>query len=146
MAKRSTHLRKSKPVVVAAGILWMMIAFVYSGLGLSQEVEIFVRHVLLEYGELLLFLLVAITYVNTLDERRVFDILRARLVRSGFSYRKLFWLTGALAFFMSPVTDNLTTALVMCAVVMAVGANAPRFVSLLPTPAAPSVRSATSRH
>jgi Na+/H+ antiporter NhaD/arsenite permease-like protein len=51
-------------------------------------------------------------------------------VRSGFSYRKLFWLTGVLAFFISPVADNLTTALLMCAVVLAVGRDNPRFVSL----------------
>ncbi|MGH6841998.1 MAG: sodium:proton antiporter NhaD, partial [Methylocella sp.] len=130
MTEEVSHLRKSKPVVVAAGILWIMIAFVYSGLGLSREVENSLRHVLLEYAELLLFLLVAMTYVNALEERCVFDVLRAWMVRSGFSYRKLFWLTGTLAFFMSPVADNLTTALVMCAVVMAVGIGAPRFVAL----------------
>ena len=37
----------------------------------------------LEYGELFLFLLVAITYVNTLEERRVFDVLRGWLVGLG---------------------------------------------------------------
>lgn len=130
MTEEATELRKSKPVVVAAGLLWMTIAFVYSGLGLSREVEVPFRHVLLEYAELLLFLLVAMTYVNALEERRVFDALRGWMVRSGFSYRKLFWLTGALAFFISPVADNLTTALVMGAVVVAVGSNAPRFVAL----------------
>ncbi|MCI0599671.1 MAG: sodium:proton antiporter NhaD [Beijerinckiaceae bacterium] len=130
MTEELTQLRKSKPVVIAAGLMWTIIAFFYSGLGFSQEVEKSLRHVLLEYAELLLFLLVAMTYVNALEERRVFDALRAWLVRSGFSYRKLFWLTGALAFFMSPVADNLTTAMVMCAVVMALGADAPRFVAL----------------
>ncbi len=130
MTEEVTDLRKSKPVVVAAGILWMLIAFVYSGLRLSQELEKALRHVLLEYAELLLFLLVAMTYVNALDERRVFDAMRAWMVRSAFSYRMLFWLTGVLAFFMSPVADNLTTALVMCAVVMAAGVDAPRFVAL----------------
>lgn len=130
MTEEVTDLRKSKPVVVAAGILWMLIAFVYSGLGLSQELEKALRHVLLEYAELLLFLVVAMTYVNALDERRVFDAMRAWMVRSAFSYRMLFWLTGVLAFLMSPVADNLTTALVMCAVVMAAGVDAPRFVAL----------------
>ena len=70
------------------------------------------------------------TYVNALEERRVFGALRAWLVRSGFSYRKLFWLTGGLAFFLSPVADNLTTALVMCAVSIAIGVAVPRFVTL----------------
>src|SRR5580765_686575 len=70
------HLRKSKPVVVAAGLLGTMIAIVYTGLGRSQEVETALRHVLLEYAELLLFLLVAMTYVNAIEERRVFEVLR----------------------------------------------------------------------
>ncbi len=130
ISEEATHLRKSKPMVIAAGILWIMIGIVYSGRGLSREAAASFRHVFLEYAELLLFLIVAMSYVNALQERGVFDVLRARLIRSGLSYRALFWLTGALAFFISPIADNLTTALVMCAVAMALGANAPRFVSL----------------
>ncbi|CAK0758193.1 Na(+)/H(+) antiporter NhaD [Gammaproteobacteria bacterium] len=125
-----TQMRKSKPVVLAAGVMWLMIASVHGQRGLSQEVEAAVRGVFLEYAELLLFLLVAMTYINALEERRVFEVLRARLVRSGFSYPALFWLTGILAFFISAVADNLTTALLMGAVVLAVGREAPRFVAL----------------
>jgi len=130
MAEEFTHLRKSKPVLLAAGIIWAMIAVVYANHGLPHAAEEAVRHNILEYAELFLFLLVAMTYINSMDERLVFDALRAWLVRSGFSYRKLFWLTGTLAFFISPVADNLTTALLMCAVVLAVGRDNPRFVSL----------------
>ncbi|HKS89638.1 MAG TPA: sodium:proton antiporter NhaD, partial [Stellaceae bacterium] len=94
------------------------------------KIEAAFAHVFLEYAELLLFLLVAMTYVNALEERRVFDVLRARLVRAGLGYRALFWVTGGLAFVISPIADNLTTALVMCTVVLALGAGAPRFVLL----------------
>jgi len=130
MAEEFTHLRKSKPVLLAAGIIWAMIAVVYANHGMPHAAEEAVRHNILEYSELFLFLLVAMTYINAMDERLVFDALRAWLVRTGFSYRKLFWLTGVLAFFISPVADNLTTALLMCAVVLAVGRDNPRFVSL----------------
>ena len=130
IAEEAIRLRKSKPVVVAAGLVWAMIALVYARLGLSREIETGLRHVFLEYAELLLFLLVAMTYVNALEERRVFEVLRARLVRAGLGYRALFWTTGALAFFISPFADNLTTALVICAVVIALGTEAPRFVAL----------------
>jgi len=130
MAEEFTHLRKSKPVLLAAGIIWAMIAAVYATHDMPHAAEEAVRHNILEYAELFLFLLVAMTYINAMDERLVFDSLRAWLVRSGFSYRKLFWLTGALAFFISPVADNLTTALLMCAVVLAVGRDNPRFVAL----------------
>lgn len=130
ITEETTHLRKSIPVVVAAGVLWIMIALVYNAQGLPHALEAPIRHVFLEYAELMLFLLAAMTYVNSLEERRVFDALRAWLVRSGFGYRALFWLTGILAFFISPVADNLTTALVMCAVVLAVGKDSPRFVAM----------------
>ena len=130
MSEEFTHLRKSKPVILAAGVIWGMIAYVYSGTGDSHSVEMALRHNLLEFSELFLFLLAAMTYVNAMDERQVFEALRARLVRRGFGYRSLFWLTGLLAFFLSPIIDNLTTALVMCAVLMAVGKDNTRFVGL----------------
>jgi NhaD family Na+/H+ antiporter len=130
MAEEFTHLRKSKPVILAAGLIWGMIAWVYGSQGFSHEVEQAVRHNLLEYAELMLFLLVAMTYINAMDERNVFEALRTWLVNRGFGYRQLFWITGALAFFISPVADNLTTALLMCAVVMAVGGEHAKFVLL----------------
>ncbi len=130
MAEEFTHLRKSKPVILAAGIIWAMIAYVYAEHGFTHQAEEAVRHNFLEYAELMLFLLVAMTYINAMDERLVFDALRSWLIRKGFGFRKLFWMTGTLAFFISPVADNLTTALLMCAVVMAVGNDNKRFVGL----------------
>ena len=129
MAEEFTHLRKSKPVLLAAGVIWLMIAMAYPGND-PHVVEQALRHNILEYAELMLFLLVAMTYINAMEERLVFESLRSWLIRKGFTYRQLFWITGILAFFISPVADNLTTALLMCAVVLAVGADNPRFVSL----------------
>ncbi len=130
MAEEFTHLRKSKPVVLAAGIIWAMIAFVYVDQGFTHAAEQAVRHNLLEFSELMLFLLVAMTYINAMEERRVFDALRSWLIHKGFNYRQLFWMTGILSFFISPVADNLTTALLMCAVILAVGAGNTRFISI----------------
>lgn len=125
-----THLRKSKPVTLAAGIIWAMIAIVYANHGYDHIVEESVREFLIEFAELFLFLLAAMTYVNSMSERRVFEGLRAYLVSKGLSYRQLFWITGVLSFFLSPIIDNLTTALVMCAVVMAVGKDDAKFVAV----------------
>jgi NhaD family Na+/H+ antiporter len=125
-----THLRKSKPVILAAGLIWAMIAIVYAQHGYDHIVEESVREFLIEFAELFLFLLAAMTYVNSMSERRVFEGLRAFLVSKGLSYRQLFWITGALSFFLSPLIDNLTTALVMCAVVMAVGKDDAKFVAV----------------
>ena len=130
IAEEFIQLRKSKPVVLAAGIIWALIAWVYAQNGDAHTVAAAVRHHLLDFGELMLFLLAAITYINALEERGMFDALRVWLTHRGFSYRQLFWITGVLAFFISGVADNLTTALIMCAVVLAVGAANPRFVSI----------------
>jgi NhaD family Na+/H+ antiporter len=130
MAEEFTHLRKSKPVILAAGIIWAAIAYVAAQHGMSAEAEHAVRHNLLEYAELMLFLLVAMTYINAMEERRVFVALRVWLINRGFGFRSLFWITGFLAFFISPIADNLTTALLMCAVVLAVGGNNKQFITL----------------
>jgi NhaD family Na+/H+ antiporter len=130
MLEEFTHLRKSKPVILAAGLIWALIAIIYEQHGIHHLAEEAVRHNLLEYAELMLFLLVAMTYINALDERLVFDALRVWLVNKGFGFRQLFWMTGILAFFISPIADNMTTALLMGAVVIAVGGDNPKFVSL----------------
>ena len=124
------HMRKSKPVMLAAGLIWACVAIAYMGTGKEEALNAAAKHNILEYGELFLFLLVAITYVNSLEERKVFDVLRAKLVGMGLSYTKLFWLTGIMSFFLSPLLDNLTTALIMGAVVMAVGKDSRKFVVL----------------
>jgi NhaD family Na+/H+ antiporter len=130
MAEEFTHLRKSKPVMLAAGIIWALIAWYYQSHDIPHVVEAALRHNLEEYAELMLFLIVAMTYINAMDERNVFEALRSWLIHKGFGYRTLFWVTGILAFFISSVADNLTTALLMGAVVMAVGHGNKRFVVL----------------
>ncbi len=126
------HLKKSKPVLVAAGLIWILVglAYVNAGPGYEHVAETAVRHNLLEFAELFLFLLAAMTYINAMEERGVFNALRAWLVSKGFTLKAIFWITGGLAFVISPVADNLTTALLMSAVVMAVGAGNAKFIGI----------------
>ncbi|MDE0372387.1 MAG: sodium:proton antiporter NhaD, partial [Rhodospirillales bacterium] len=128
ISEETIHLRKSKPVMVAAGVIWALVALTYAQNGETEVVEELIQHGLLEFVELFLFLLAAMTYINTMDERGIFDALRAWLLRQRMSLRKLFWATGVLSFILSPVADNLTTALLMATVVMAVGGRNRRFV------------------
>jgi len=130
MVEEFTHFRKSKPVILVAGLIWGVIGWVYAQNGLPHAAEVAVRHNILEYSELFLFLLVAMTYIEALRERNIFEALKVWLVNKGLSFRQLFWLTGFLAFFISPIADNLTTALIMGAVVLAVGGSNVRFVSI----------------
>jgi len=125
-----THLRKSKPVMLAAGIIWALVAYQYVGSDHPDAAAEAVHDYLTEFAQLFLFLLVAMTYVNAMSERNVFLALRSWLARRSYSYRTMFWITGVLSFFLSPVIDNLTTALVMCAVVMAIGQGNPRFIGI----------------
>ncbi len=121
------HLRKSKPVLIAAGIIWILVAMAYAAVGQPAMAEHAFDENLLEYAKLLLFLLAAMTFINTMQERQVFAALRSWLVRRGYSLRTVFWITGLLAFFISPLADNLTTALLMGAVVLAMAGNERRF-------------------
>jgi Na+/H+ antiporter NhaD/arsenite permease-like protein len=124
-------LRKSKPVILGAGLIWILVALAARSNGHHvEEVREAVNHNLGEYASLFLFLLVAMTYVNSLKQRNLFAALRSWLIRKRFSYRGIFWLTGILAFLISPLADNLTTALLMGAVVMATGQGQPRFIAL----------------
>lgn len=125
------HLRKSKPVMMAAGFIWVLLAITYKQVGIpAGEAHHAILHNMTEYAELMLFLLSAMTYINSMDERNVFQALRSFLVSKGFSLRIVFWVTGLLAFLISPIADNLTTALLMGAVVMAVAPENKKFIAV----------------
>ena len=132
MAEEFTHLRKSKPVIISAALIWGFIAYYYSVhfKGSQEEVEHALEHNILEFAELFLFLLVAMTYINALEERNVFNFIRFKLISRGFNFRQLFILTGIITFFLSPIADNLTTALVMCSVLLACGKGNTKFLSI----------------
>lgn len=124
------HIRKSKPVLVASGIIWIMIGWIYTQHGIAVEAQEAFNHNLLEYAQLLLFLLVAMTYINAMEERSIFDSIRIWMVNKGLSLRSLFWLTGLLAFAISSFANNLTTAMLMCAIVLKVADQNTKFINL----------------
>ncbi len=131
MAEEFSHYRKSKPVILAATIIWVVIAYVASkdpALSSSKWAETQFRHVVLEFAELFFFLFVAMAYVNSLTERRMFDALCSWLSNNNFSYKKIFVISGIIAFFLSPIADNLTTALILGTVVMVAGRGNKGFI------------------
>jgi Na+/H+ antiporter NhaD/arsenite permease-like protein len=124
------ELNKSKPMVLGASLIWVFIATIYAADGLGEHLGVAFRSSLEGYAELFLFIMVSMAYINAMEERRIFDTLRVWLLSKGFSYRKLFWITGALSFVLSSVCNNLTTALLMGAVVLAMGKDNRQFVTL----------------
>jgi Na+/H+ antiporter NhaD/arsenite permease-like protein len=125
-----TSLRKSKPMLLAAALIWLLIVsnYQYHGIGPAAVSEF--KTNLLAYIELLLFIMVSMTYLNVMEDLLVFDALRVWLESRGMNYRQLFWVTGLLVFFMSLFINGLTSGLLMGALVLAVGKNNDRFVSM----------------
>lgn len=130
MTEEVTELKKSKPMVFAASLIWIFIAAVYASGGMSEQAGVAFRTTLEGYGELFLFIMVSMTYLNAMEDRGVFDSLRVWLLSKNFTYRQLFWITGLQSFFISSGCNNLTTALLMGSVILAMGKGSPRFVTL----------------
>jgi Na+/H+ antiporter NhaD/arsenite permease-like protein len=131
IGEEAIHMRKSKTLVLAGCIIWVIIGMAAPHYGVTHEdLRNAVLHDVDDYGALALFLLVAMTYINAISQRGVFESMRVWLVDKGLSYRQLFWISGLIAFFLSAIADNMTTALVMGAVIMAVGAKNSKFVGI----------------
>jgi Na+/H+ antiporter NhaD/arsenite permease-like protein len=130
MLEELTDLRKSKPMVFAASLIWVIIAGIYVEGDMTQQAGIAFRTTLEAYAELFLFILVSMSYLNAMEDRGVFERLRVWLLNKNFNYRQLFWITGFLSFFISSACNNLTTALLMGSVILAMGKDNQRFISL----------------
>ena len=87
MIEEFTHLRKSKPVIISAALIWALIAFYNaSDPEISEKIELALEHNVIEFAELFLFLLTAMTYINALQERNVFDVIRYKLTSKSPRY------------------------------------------------------------
>ena len=115
------HINKAKPALLAGTGIFMLIGLYFAINGLDgHHLEKEVEHLIVEISGIFFFLLVAMTYIEAMIDRGVFSALRYRLVSRGYTYKKLFWVTGLLAFFISPVADNLTTALILSTVLLTI--------------------------
>ena len=115
------HINKAKPALLAGTGIFMLIGFYFALNGIDgHSLETEVKHLIVEIAGIFFFLLVAMTYIEAMIDRGVFSALRYNLVSKGYTYKKLFWVTGLLAFFISPVADNLTTALILSTVLLTI--------------------------
>ena len=115
------HIDKAKPALLIGTFMFMLVAFYYAINGLNMDmVHQEANHLILEIAGIFFFLFVAMTYIETLIHMGVFEKLKYNLVTKGYTYRKLFWLTGLIAFFLSPIADNLTTALILATVLITI--------------------------
>ncbi|MFC2751001.1 MAG: sodium:proton antiporter NhaD [Campylobacter sp.] len=115
------HIDKAKPAIFIGTFMFLLIGFYMLANGLDVHLlQNEVNHLILEISQIVFFLMVAMTYIEALIERDVFNALKYNLVSKGYTYKRLFWLTGVLAFFISPVADNLTTALILSTVLLTI--------------------------
>lgn len=120
-AEEKYHIDKAKPALFTGTFLFILVAIYYAVNDLNMDlVHTQVQHIILEISEIFFFLFVAMTYIESMIHMGIFDRLKYNLVSKGYSYRKLFWATGLLAFFISPVADNLTTALILSTVLITI--------------------------
>jgi len=120
-AEEKYHINKAKPALFVGTLMFMIIGAFYAFYGLNMKpFETEIAHLILEIAEIFFFLYVAMTFIEALIDRGVFNALKEKLIAKGYSYKELFWVTGALAFFISPVADNLTTALILSTVLITI--------------------------
>ncbi len=122
-AEDKYHINKAKPALLAGTGIFMLIGLYVALTGdakLGEHLHNEIHHLILEIAGIFFFLYVAMTYIEAMIDRGVFSALRYNLVSKGYSYKKLFWVTGVLAFFISPVADNLTTALILSTVLITI--------------------------
>jgi Na+/H+ antiporter NhaD/arsenite permease-like protein len=130
MSEDVIELRKSKPMVLGSALVWFAICIYYALHGEAKVAAVAFESNLLAYVELLLFILVSMTYLNAMEERGVFDGLRIWLLSRQYSYRQLFWITGILAFLLSTVISGMAVGLIMGTIAAAVGKRKKEFVAL----------------
>lgn len=122
-------INKAKPALLAGTAIFMLIGLYFSLNGLDGHIlEEEVERLIIEISGIFFFLLVAMTYIEAMIDRRVFFTLRYKLVSKGYTYKKLFWITGLLAFFLSPIADNLTTALILSTVLLTIDGKNKKFL------------------
>jgi len=123
------RLNKAKPALLAGTSIFMLIGVYFAINGIDgKPLEEEIKNLIYEISGIYFFLLVAMTYIEAMIDRGVFSALRYRLVSRGYTYKKLFWVTGLLAFFISPVADNLTTALILATVLLTIDKTNKQFL------------------
>jgi len=125
------HVNKAKPALFAGTGIFMLIGVYIAITGdakMGEHLHSEINHLIVEISQIFFFLFVAMTYIEAMIDRGVFSALRFSLVSKGYDYKKLFWVTGLLAFFISPVADNLTTALILSTVLITIDKDNKAFI------------------
>ncbi|CAB3976471.1 sodium:proton antiporter NhaD [Candidatus Azoamicus ciliaticola] len=123
-------IKKSTISIFFATIMWIIITYLTKQSENSSLINFKIYEILHKYCELLIFLLITITYINVIKKTDIIDIIRNKIAKNNISYKKIYWTTGFLAFFISPIADNLTTALFASSILISMESKDTKFLNL----------------
>src|SRR5688500_14113595 len=103
-------INKTASALITGVLCWVV--YIFS----AADHEVVDNQLIAHLGEIagiLFFLLSAMAIVELIDAHDGFDVITARITTT--SERKLLWIIGFLSFILSAIIDNLTTTIVMIA-------------------------------
>jgi len=127
--EHSLEVDKTVPALVMAAVMWTVLSLAYrhgwidiidpeghvfrhaSGEAGEEGFRNILLHHLAKTSEILVFLTGAMTIVELIDLHRGFEIIKSWIKTR--SRRKLLWIIGIIAFFLSAIIDNLTATIVL---------------------------------
>ncbi len=113
-------VNKSAIALIGAGLMWVIFALL-SGLTPHDVAHDKLGHTLIEVGQIVFFLMGAMTIVELIDIHNGFDIITDRIKTKKLS--TLMFQIGVATFFLSAVLDNLATTIVMCSLLKKILGN-----------------------
>jgi Na+/H+ antiporter NhaD/arsenite permease-like protein len=111
--EHSLKINKTAPALIAGVLCWTVYILFSADKGhVSEELLEYLG----EYAGILFFLMGAMTIVEIIDLHNGFSVITRKINQR--SKRRLLWILSGITFFLSPVLDNLTTAIVMVSLLM----------------------------
>jgi Na+/H+ antiporter NhaD/arsenite permease-like protein len=104
-------INKSAIALIAAGLMWTVYSFA-SPLGVHGVSEQLTEK-LAETAAIVFFLICAMTIVEVTDTHGGFEVITSRIKAKKLS--SLLWIIAFISFFLSSILDNMTTTIVMVA-------------------------------
>ena len=108
--EHSIKIDKAASALIIGGLSWALFAF--SGID-QHTINHELQHHIIDIAEILFFLLGAMTIVELVDSHQGFSIITDRITTN--NKIRLIWILSIITFFFSAVLDNLTTSIVMAA-------------------------------
>jgi len=109
--ERPIKINKSATALIAAGSMWTLYSFA-SPLGVESVIHQLTEK-LAETAAIVFFLICAMTIVEVTDSHGGFEVITSRIKATKLT--SLLWIIGFITFYLSSILDNLTTTIVMLA-------------------------------